>query len=62
MQISLTDFIGQLAGSPALVITTLLTFAVILVNGWTDAPNAIANLCVDARHAPRSLHHHGRNF
>jgi PiT family inorganic phosphate transporter len=48
MQITLSDFLGQLAGSPALVITTLLTFAVILVNGWTDAPNAIAT-CVSTR-------------
>ena len=28
--------------SPALVLTALLTLAVVLVNGWTDAPNAIA--------------------
>ncbi len=48
MQLTLPDFLGQLAGSPALVITTLLTLAVILVNGWTDAPNAIAT-CVSTR-------------
>lgn len=28
--------------SPALILTALLTLAVVLVNGWTDAPNAIA--------------------
>jgi len=33
---------------PALVITSLLTLGVILVNGWTDAPNAIAT-CVSTR-------------
>ncbi len=48
MHISLTDFIGQLAASPALIVTTALTLAVILVNGWTDAPNAIAT-CVSTR-------------
>ena len=31
-----------------LVITVLLTLAVVLVNGWTDAPNAIAT-CVSTR-------------
>lgn len=29
-------------GQPALTLTVLLTLAVLLVNGWTDAPNAIA--------------------
>jgi PiT family inorganic phosphate transporter len=48
MHLSLIDFLGQLGNSPALVITTLLTLAVILVNGWTDAPNAIAT-CVSTR-------------
>ena len=33
---------------PALIVTTLLTLGVILVNGWTDAPNAIAT-CVSTR-------------
>lgn len=42
MTISLTEFISQLGSSPALLITTVLTLGVILVNGWTDAPNAIA--------------------
>jgi PiT family inorganic phosphate transporter len=48
MQLTLPDFLGQLAGSPALIVTTCLTLAVILVNGWTDAPNAIAT-CVSTR-------------
>lgn len=34
--------------NPALLITVLLTIGVILVNGWTDAPNAIAT-CVSTR-------------
>ena len=34
--------------NPMLAITVLLTLGVILVNGWTDAPNAIAT-CVSTR-------------
>ena len=42
------DFLQQLAGNPLLMITVVLTLGVILVNGWTDAPNAIAT-CVSTR-------------
>ena len=45
MTISLSEFISQLGSNPALLITVILTLGVILVNGWTDAPNAIAT-CV----------------
>ena len=45
---TITDFLSQLFSSPALCITVVLTLAVILVNGWTDAPNAIAT-CVSTR-------------
>ena len=45
MTIEFSDFLSQLMHSPALLITVLLTLGVILVNGWTDAPNAIAT-CV----------------
>ncbi|MHB8128812.1 MAG: inorganic phosphate transporter [Mobilitalea sp.] len=48
MTITLVDFIHQLTSSPALLITVVLTLGVILVNGWTDAPNAIAT-CVSTR-------------
>ncbi|MEG2287248.1 MAG: inorganic phosphate transporter, partial [Ruthenibacterium sp.] len=48
MQIGFLDFLNQLASSPLLCITVLLTLGVILVNGWTDAPNAIAT-CVSTR-------------
>ena len=37
-----------MAGNPILIITVLLTLGVIFVNGWTDAPNAIAT-CVTTR-------------
>ncbi len=48
MTISLLDFLGQMISNPALFITVLLTLGVIMVNGWTDAPNAIAT-CVSTR-------------
>lgn len=45
---TIADFMGQLQGNPMLMISTILTLGVILVNGWTDAPNAIAT-CVSTR-------------
>lgn len=45
---SLSDFFQQLVSNPTLFITVLLVLGVILVNGWTDAPNAIAT-CVSTR-------------
>lgn len=48
MTISLMDFLRQLSGNPLLAVTVALTLGVILVNGWTDAPNAIAT-CVSTR-------------
>ena len=48
MTISLAEFLSQLVSSPVLAITVLLTLGVVLVNGWTDAPNAIAT-CVSTQ-------------
>lgn len=45
---TIADFMGQLQGNAMLMISTILTLGVILVNGWTDAPNAIAT-CVSTR-------------
>ena len=45
---TLSSFVQQLGQNPALLIASVLTLAVILVNGWTDAPNAIAT-CVCTR-------------
>lgn len=42
---ALSTFFELLWNTPTLWITVLLTLGVILVNGWTDAPNAIAT-CV----------------
>lgn len=48
MTITLSDFLSQVIHNPALLIVSVLTLGVILVNGWTDAPNAIAT-CVSTR-------------
>lgn len=48
MDLSIESFITNLSQSLPLCIITLLILGVILVNGWTDAPNAIAT-CVSTR-------------
>ena len=48
MDVSFSYFIQQMSTNPALLVTVLLTLGVIFVNGWTDAPNAIAT-CVTTR-------------
>ena len=48
MTVTLFDFLNQLISNPALMITTVLTLSVVMVNGWTDAPNAIAT-CISTR-------------
>ena len=40
------EFLNQMSANPLLLIAILLTLCVILVNGWTDAPNAIATVVV----------------
>ncbi len=51
VQIGFTQFIMLILHNPLMLITAVLTLAVILVNGWTDAPNAIAT-CVSTRALP----------
>lgn len=48
MDVSFSVFLSAMAENPVLLITVLLTLGVIFVNGWTDAPNAIAT-CVTTR-------------
>lgn len=48
MDISFSFFWRQMVENPILMVSVLLTLGVILVNGWTDAPNAIAT-CVATR-------------
>ena len=48
MDVSFSAFLQGMASNPVLLITVALTLGVISVNGWTDAPNAIAT-CVTTR-------------
>ena len=48
MDISFSAFLQGMSASPVLLITVVLTLGVIFVNGWTDAPNAIAT-CITTR-------------
>ncbi|MBQ7373140.1 MAG: inorganic phosphate transporter [Clostridia bacterium] len=45
---TIAQFWGSMTANPLLFIAVSLTLGVILVNGWTDAPNAIAT-CVTTR-------------
>ena len=55
MDLSFAHFWGQLTANPLLMLAVALTMGVIMVNGWTDAPNAIATCvvtrCMSARAA-----------
>ena len=55
MDVSFLYFANEMGSSAILTITVLLTLGVIFVNGWTDAPNAIATCittrCMEARPA-----------
>ena len=51
MDLSFQYFWGQMMDQPLLMLAVILTLGVILVNGWTDAPNAIAT-CVVTRCMP----------
>ena len=55
MDLSFQYFWAQLTQNPLLLLSVILTLGVILVNGWTDAPNAIATCvvtrCMSARAA-----------
>ena len=51
MDLSFQYFWGQMMEQPLLMLAVILTLGVILVNGWTDAPNAIAT-CVVTRCMP----------
>jgi len=48
MDLSFGNFIVQLTQNLPLCIITIFILGVILVNGWTDAPNAIAT-CISTR-------------
>ncbi|MBQ8145018.1 MAG: inorganic phosphate transporter, partial [Butyricicoccus sp.] len=54
MDLSYAHFFEQMSGNPLLTMAVVLTLGVILVNGWTDAPNAIATCVVTRCMPPRA--------
>ncbi|QSX08421.1 inorganic phosphate transporter [Alkalibacter rhizosphaerae] len=48
MDVTIYGFLQQMLDRPELFVTVMLTLGVFLVNGWTDAPNAIAT-CITTR-------------
>lgn len=46
--VTIGQLVSLLGNSPLIVITILLALAVVFINGWTDAPNAVAT-CVSTR-------------
>ena len=48
MGVDFGQFLSELVRNPVLLVTVLLILGVVFVNGWTDAPNAIAT-CVSTR-------------
>ena len=50
---SILEFWNQMTANPLLFMAVVLTMGVILVNGWTDAPNAIATCVVTRCMAPK---------
>lgn len=54
MTILFEDFLEQVFTNPTLTITVILTLGVVLVNGWTDAPNAIATAIATRSIKPQS--------
>lgn len=48
MDVTLSSLVSNIASNPMLLVTVLLTLGVVFVNGWTDAPNAIAT-CITTR-------------
>lgn len=51
---SFSVFWEQMLANPLLALAVILTLGVILVNGWTDAPNAIATCVVTRCMSPRA--------
>ena len=51
---SIFAFWNQMVANPLLFIAVTLTLGVILVNGWTDAPNAIATCVVTRCMSPKA--------
>lgn len=54
MEFTFAWFLSEVTANPILLITVLLTLGVIFVNGWTDAPNAIATCVATRAMTPRA--------
>ena len=54
MSVSLVDFLHYLVSSKLLAFTVVLTLGVVVVNGWTDAPNAIVTCISTGSMKPRA--------
>ena len=52
-------FLSELVQNPILLVVTLLNIGVIIVNGATDAPNAIATAVSTRAMKPRHADYHG---
>lgn len=50
----ISEYLHMVLSDPALLITSLLVLSVIFVNGWTDAPNAIATTVSTRAMSPRA--------
>ncbi len=46
--VTIGEFFSLMAQSPLIVITVVLALGVVFINGWTDAPNAVAT-CISTR-------------
>ncbi|MEG1528334.1 MAG: inorganic phosphate transporter [Clostridia bacterium] len=53
MEITFSWFIEEVFSNPILLVTVILTLGVIFVNGWTDAPNAIATVVATRSMRPK---------
>lgn len=54
MTISLHEFLQQLGSNPSFFIMVALSLCVMMLNGWTDAPNAIATCISTHSMGPRA--------
>ena len=54
MDLTFAYFYSELTQNPLLLVAVVLTLGVIFVNGWTDAPNAIATCVVTRCMSPRA--------
>ena len=53
-EFSFLNYVQEMFSNPVLFVTVLLTLGVIFVNGWTDAPNAIATCVATRSIAPKA--------